>query len=202
MQIDLNSLISALVAALLSGGFVASVLKYKLGGRQLSVQEKKLTADERQDVRDQARSDFELILGVITRQRDDAIARADKLESKIDLIELEVQGLRLARELDPFPNWIVDLEGRYIFVNRAFEREFLDPLGQGYRWAIGKSHKDVWGEEVAAKIRTLDDAARRRPDRRARAVIGAKGHQLTIHKFPHCVHGVPVAWAGYVTEIE
>ncbi len=183
------------IVTLLGGGAFGAYLKYL-------VDKGRLSKGERHEAREEQRLDFKMILDVVTRQRDEAFAKLGETEEKFEKVELEVQGLRLARDLDPFPNWIVDLEGRYIFVNREFEKEFLEPRSHSYRWAIGKRHEDLWSPAFATKMKTLDEMARKRPDRRARANMMIEGRQMTIHKFAICMRGVPVAWAGYVTEIE
>ena len=83
--------------------------------------------------------------------------------------EAEIQGLRIARDLDPFPNWLTDLGGHYTFVNRPFEERFLEPSRQTHRDIIGKSHADIWPEEFCRTLKTIDAAARKRPDGTARA---------------------------------
>ena len=193
--VSVTAIVVSLASALLGGGLIGVWFKYL-------IDKGRLTKDERSEAREESRLDFKMILDVVTGQRDEAFAKLDQTEEKFERVELEVQGLRLAKDLDPFPNWIVDLEGRYIFVNREFEKEFLEPREHNYRWAIGRRHDEVWSAEFAAKMRTLDESARRRPDRRARATMGVGDRQLTVHKFAICMRGVPVAWAGYVTEIE
>lgn len=189
------ALVTAVVASLLSGGLLGVLLKFKLD-------KAKLTKDERQELREEQRDDFRLILEIVTGQRDEALRRVVRMEERADALEFEVQGLRLSREIDPFPHWIIDLDGRYIFVNREFEKEFLEPRGLGYRDMIGERHDKIWPVDFAKKLETLDRAAKSRPDRRARAVVMVEGRKLTVHKFPICVKGMPVAFAGYITEIE
>jgi hypothetical protein len=188
-------LISALLVTLLSGGLVGVLLKYKLDGRRLSKEEHEAQREERRD-------DFQIIVDLVTRQRDEAYAKIVAYDHKFELLELEVQGLRLARDLDPFPHWIIDLEGRYLFVNREFEKQFLEPKGRTYRDMIGKKGDTLWS---AAFCRTLDRLAiqsRERADGKARATVAVDGRQVTVHKFPVRIKAIPVAYAGYITHVE
>lgn len=193
---------TTLASTLFAAGFVGVWLRFLINRGKLKLDAERLSVEDRRKLREEERSDFQLILDVVTRQRDEAVERADNLEEKVDTVELEVAGLRLARDLDPFPNWIVDLEGRYIYANREFEREFLEPKGLRYRQVIGKRHEEVWGADFAAKMHILDETAKRRPDRKARATLLFGGRQITVHKFPILVRGVPVSFAGFVTDIE
>lgn len=188
-------LAAALAATLLSGGLLGVWLRFL-------IQRRKLSADERVALRAEGRADFEMVLALVTKQRDEAYATIREHESRFELLELEIQGLRLANDFDPFPNWIVDLQGRYIFVNREFEKQFLDQRGMIYRDLIGKRHEDFWPDEFCRKLRFLDGEARRRADGRARATVLLEGKQVTVHKFPVRVKGIPVAFAGYITQVE
>lgn len=155
------------------------------------------------------RSDFEAVTSELVRQRDDALKRYADAEHRIDQLEAEVQGLRLARDLDPFPSWVVDTRGVYQFVNRAFEENFLEPKGQTYRDVIGKRHEDVWSDDFCRTLKALDALARRRPDgtARARAALDVPSLgpcEVTVHKFP--IRFKPanaiIAYAGFITDME
>lgn len=192
---DGYQLAGALITTLLGGGLIGAWLKYKLDGRRLSL-------EERREKRETERVDFDHILALVTRQRDEAYRDLGQIRDRFELLELELQGLRLSQDFDPFPGWIVDLEGRYIFVNREFEKQFLEPRGMIYRDLIGKGHEAMWPESFCLKLKQLDAQARRRPDGRARATTVVEGRQVTVHKFPMRIKAVPVAYAGYITDIE
>lgn len=144
---------------------------------------------------------FKLAVEVITRQRDDAFKQVDELRRRLDNTELEIVGLKLSNSFDPFPRWMVDLDGRYLFVNWCFEERLLQPRGQARRDIVGETHDSMWPPEIGAKIRMLDQQARQRPDGRARAVVTLEPFgEVSIFKFPVKVHGVIVAYAGYIME--
>lgn len=188
-------LVATLVGTLLGGGLIGVLLKYILDS-------KRLTNQERHDQHQQRRDDFQIILDLVSKQRDEAYRKFDALELKYENLEMEVRGLRLAHDLDPFPHWIVDLEGRYIFVNVEFEKQFLVARGWSYRDMIGQQHEKLWPTDFCLKLKQLDGQARSRPDGRARATTVVNGQQVTVHKFPVRVKGAPVAYAGYITHIE
>jgi len=181
--------LSALLGALGGGGVVAAILKYRVQFR---------AADK---------VDFEALNAEVRRQRDEALSRIAEYEQRFETMEAEINGLRIARDLDPFPHWIMDVEGRYSFVNRPFEERFLEPANKTYRDVIGKRHADLWPEEFCRTLTALDTAARKRPDGTARAttrldVPGIGVSEVTVHKFPCRIKGVVVAFAGYFTAIE
>lgn len=179
----------SLISALFGGGVVAALLRFRIQSR---------TADL---------TDFGAINAVLVQQRDEAFERIDKLEQRVESQEAEISGLRIARDLDPFPNWIVDLQGHYNFVNRPFEECFLEPQKKTYRDIIGKTHEDFWPATFVETLRTLDTAARKRPDGAARAnttlsLQGVGEWEITVHKIPCRIKGIIVAYAGYITIME
>lgn len=193
------SLIQTLLNVVFGVGFGGFFLKYLIDRR-------KLTLEESEDVALRKRSDFDRALEVVTHQRDDALKLVNECYSRLEKMELEVQGLRLARDLDPFPSWLIGLEGRYLYVNREFEKQFLEPASKDYRSIIGETHATVWPDAFCRTLRNLDDLAKRVPDGHARAttnlVLGEDTErQVTVHKFPVRIRGAVVAFAGYITDI-
>lgn len=191
MNAAVISLVSLALNLILGGGLLAVWLRYRIQSRG------------------EERVDFNTVLAEIKGQRDEAWTHIDKQDVRIATLEAEIQGLRLARDLDPFPNWIVDLQGHYIFVNREFERVFLEPRGETYRFAVGKTHEELgWPQAFCKTLVSLDAAARSRPDGTARATtsldLPAVGTaQVTVHKFPIRFKpaGVIVAYAGFITDL-
>lgn len=189
MNANVISLISLVLNLLLGGGLLAVWLKYRV------------------QVRGEDRVDFSTVLAAIEKQRDEAWAHIRRQDERIENLEVEIQGLRIARDLDPFPNWVVDLQGRYTYVNREFESFFLEPKRQTHRDVIGKRHEDIWPEEFCRTLHSLDASARKRPDGTARATTeavlpGLGKCTMTVHKFPIRFKGAIVAYAGYVTAID
>lgn len=197
------NLILNLVTLLLGGGAVVGFLKYRTQMREITLKYGK-------ENRDDDRTDFETILAEVRVQRNESREREAECQRRLEQMEVEIQGLRLAHDLDPFPNWIVDLQGQYMYVNREFERYFLLPQGKTYRDAIGLTHEDMgWPKAFCDTLRSLDAAARSRPDGTARAStvleINEFGEtRVTVHKFPIRFKpaGVIVGYAGFITDIE
>lgn len=196
MLSNLPSWLGPAIAALLSGTLLGVWLKHRFGMRQLSI-------GERQADRDQDRVDFNTILAEVKGQRDEAWREVKSQSARIDTLEAEINGLRLARDLDPFPNWVVDLQGEYIFVNREFEMVFLAPRGQGFRDIVGKKHSDIWPEAFCRVLRRLDAKAKNLPSAKATAALSIPEGEFTVvvHKFPIRVKDVTVAYAGYITDM-
>lgn len=155
----------------------------------------------KKDNQDFIKEGFELAVKVVTDQRDDALTQLREVRRELADLHLEVMGLKLSNSFDPFPRWMVNLDGKYIYVNSCFVERFLEPLGHRERDIIGQGHDFLWPPELCKKIASLDAAARVRPDGRARAVTLVNGVEWTIYKFPVRVQGVIVAYAGYMMEM-
>lgn len=191
------------ITLMLGSGFGVGMLTYMAKIKALNTLQH--SAD-----RDDDRDDFNTITAELTRQRNERDERIAKLEERQTLMEAEIQGLKLTRDLDPFPHWVVDRTGEYLYANREFERVFLEPTGRTYRDILGKKHEDVgWPDEFCKTLRALDASARSRPDGTARArtslAVPEFGETIvTVHKFPirFKPSGVIVAYAGYITDIE
>lgn len=156
--------------------------------------------EQRTGDQDFIRQGFELAVKVITSQRDDALHLNEEIRKRLDNAELEIVGLKLANSFDPFPRWMVDLEGRFLFVNTCFEERFLFPRDVARRDIVGKGHDFIWPPALCTKLKELDGLARSRPDGRARAVMELDGSEVSIFKMPVRVHGVIVANAGYIMD--
>lgn len=183
------SLLQLLLNLVLGGGLLAALLRHRV------------------QMRSEDRSDFETITEALKAQRAEDHERIILLEQRSENQEAEINGLRIARDLDPFPHWLMDIEGRYSFINPPFEERFLVPNRQTRRDIIGKKHEDFWPEAFCETLKTLDASARRRPDGTARAhttldVPGFGKCEVTVHKFPCRIKGVIVSYAGYITTID
>jgi PAS domain-containing protein len=183
------SLVSLALNLVLGGGLLAVWLKYRVQMR---------SAD---------RMDFDTILEAVETQRNEERTLGKERDQKITNLEAEIHGLRIARDLDPFPNWVVDLQGCFKYVNREFETVFLEPAKQTYRDIIGKRYPDLWPEEFCRTVEALGSAASKRPDGTARANTALDVPRIgtaavTVHKFPVRFKGAIVAFAGYITAIE
>lgn len=183
------SLISLALNLLLGGGLIAVWFKFRIQSRG------------------EDRVDFSTVLEALERQRDEAWKHIERQDQRIENMEVEIQGLRMARDFEPFPSWVSDLQGKYTFVNRPFEEYFLRPKGQTHRNVIGKKRDEIWPEDFCKTLVALDAAARKRPDGTARATTSLDVPDLgrcevSVHKFPIRFKGSVVAWAGYITSID
>lgn len=199
MEITVYQLIPTVLNLLLGGGLLVAILKYRIDSRKLSIEE-----TEEQAARHA--SDLDKALGFVTQQRDDLREEISRCFRRIDKLEKEVQGQRIRADLDPFPSWIFSLEGRFLHVNREFEKLFLEHEGRDYRDIIGEIPEGVWPGPFCRVVRNLNDLAKSVPDGRARAtvalVVNNEDRQVTVQIFAARIRGAIVAYAGYITNVD
>jgi PAS domain-containing protein len=197
--VDAGPVIQLALNVILGGGLLAVVLRHRYLKAQLSAKVDK-------DDRELDRVDFNTILAEVKGQRDEAWAHIDKQDKRMENMEAEIQGLRLARDLDPFPAWIVDLQGKFIFVNREFERIFLEADGRNYRSIIGQVHSDLWPAAFCDTLQLLEGKAKTRGILvRASTTLAVPGFgtvAVQVQRLPVRVAGVIVAYAGFFTDIQ
>lgn len=75
--------------------------------------------------------------------------KADNLQTKLILLQTAHQDL-------PFPQWLKDIHGNMLALNRAYEDMFLRPNGLKAEDYIGKTDFDIWPEEIAKEYEKND----------------------------------------------
>ena len=155
---SLTALAIPLVIAAISGasGYISAVFNARSGRRK------------------DARDDFAIIIQErraeitsLIQQLKDAEGKIRSLETDQKAMSAQLAVIESRAVQAPFPEWDVDRASRYVWCNVEFERLFLKPKGKDRQWAIGKSHADVWPEETARVLISMDGEASLRPSRTA-----------------------------------
>lgn len=155
------------------------------------------------------RDDFKTILDgqealAEARRRDADEQRAvnGELRAKVVLLEHKIEILEIDRDDMPIPVWFVDRDGHYLSVNARFVRELLIPRGMTEAQVLGKTHGEVWSDDTAARLHSLDLAAMRAIDGRARldnVVLEGVDGTWTIFKGPTMKGRTLVGFTGIAT---
>ena len=69
--------------------------------------------------------------------------------------EASEERFRLFMDNTPTLAWVKDEQGRYTYINRAYEQRFGRTLAQ----CQGKTDQDLWPAEIAARLQKADEAA-------------------------------------------
>lgn len=124
--------------------------------------------------RKDARDDFAIIIqerraeiATLIQQLKDAEGKIRSLETDQRAMSAQLAVIESRAVQAPFPEWDVDRASRYVWCNVEFERLFLTPKGKDRQWAIGRSHAEVWPEETARVLISMDGEASMRPSRTA-----------------------------------
>ncbi len=143
----------------------------------------------------------------VTKRTADLTATNERLNREIngrekaDAALLESQK-RFEQFMKHMPSlaFIKDLEGRYIYTNRAYTKFF----GESAESRIGKTDAELWPPEIAEKLRENDELVLARQEAIVKVeLINANNetrHQL-VSKFPIFKNGKPHAVGGIAVDI-
>ena len=126
------------IASLIAGGTITTVFNYFLA--------------KKKDNRDT----FEAIIKVWAEDNQRLRQETVKLDNEIKQLQqsiVELQSKLIILESSqadlPIPMWVKDLNSIVLYVNDAYEREFLKPFGYSKYDYIGKTDFQIWPEELA-----------------------------------------------------
>jgi len=192
-----------IIAALGGGTFISTIVsswhQSKKFKRQQSISDK----DNRQIDNSFLLESLKVAIDTANKQRNEALEQMEKMQSRIINLEFEIMGLKLMLGHDPFPRWIVSTEGKYLFVNNAFEKGFLTPKGMTERDIIGKTHSDLWEKNIAETFKNLDKKVKKSVKGIARADININIGEfttVTVYKMPLRINDVIVGYIGYALD--
>lgn len=197
-------------SSIIYGGLAAasSILTLLVKGyfnhRKTVNEKKKVETDEKEVDNKFLLESLKITVDLITKQRDEAYTRMEKMQERIVNLELEIMGMKMMMGHDPFPRWIVNTDGRYLFVNAAYEKNFLLDKNMTEKDVIGKYHADVWDKKTADHIKRIDARASKSPKGIAKSDIniGTGGAPVTVFKMPLKINDVLVGWIGYALEAQ
>lgn len=172
--------IAAVVAALLGGAGVGSITNYLLSRRKQNGEE--------------GRTNFD----IITKHQSREIERLSKENAALGARVAHLEAA-LGQTERPFPEWSKDGSNRYLWVNGAFVREFLEPQGKSATDILGKMDAEVWPPEVAKMLSDLHAKANRNSHFQAFQSGVSFGHvpgTYTVRKWPIYIDSVRQGWRG------
>ena len=193
----------AIIAALGGGTFISTIVSSWHQSRRFKRQKTLSDKDDRQMDNNFLLESLKVAIETANKQRNDALEQMEKMQSRIVNLEFEIMGLKLMLGHDPFPRWIISTEGKYLFVNNAFERGFLAPKGMNERDIIGKTHSDIWEKNIAEIFKNLDKKAKKNSKGIARSDININVGDfttVTVYKMPLRINDVIVGYIGYALD--
>lgn len=99
-----------------------------------------------------------------------AVEKREKkdLEKKVEGLLVRVSVLEGKMAAAPFPEWMVGLDGTYLWVNTAFESRWLRARGIDRTAIVGLRHSEVFSPSVAIVFSSIDTIARSKSNFTAR----------------------------------
>lgn len=159
MNLNMTGTDATIIVALVSasgaiGGAIMQFLSNKWQGRD----------SERKNNRD----DFAVITTSLRAELAEEKQEKRSLEKKVESLLVRVSVLEGKMAAAPFPEWMVGLDGSYLWVNTAFESHWLLSSGIDRTSVVGMRHTDVFSAGVASILASIDSIARSRSNYTAR----------------------------------
>ncbi len=137
--------------------------------------------------------------------------RLDREEKDHDHCKAENERLRASimyiqsSQMDiPLPLWIKDMDGILISCNKAYEDQFLKPIGITAQDYIGRPDWEIWGKEFAKKIAAHERqlVVSRKELRGTDYIPVEEGKTVKTSwiKYPLFKNGTMIGHAGIITE--
>lgn len=83
-----------------------------------------------------------------------------KLNMQVSSLTSEMQIFRNSNNDMPFASWIKDNIGRYILINDAFNKQFVEPAKRTDKWLMGRTDAEWKPTAVAENLHRLNEIAR------------------------------------------
>lgn len=142
-----NNWLTILLAVISAGWFAETIGLFKFN-QELNQSDKTLLINELRDDRNYYQTLYrDCQESVNDMQKDLAF-----LKSNLQLVGAITNDL-------PMPMWLKDVDGRMMYLNKAYEQAYLIPMGLTANDYIGKTDADVWGEEIGEMYRQADAIA-------------------------------------------
>jgi len=175
MTINITAIIVAFVTAIFGTG-LGYFLRYKLGRRkQYGDEFDRIVKAWRQDNERLRIREHELEKRVVGMEK-----RIHDLSNKLQLMESAHQDL-------PLPQWLKDGNGTMLALNGAYEEKFLIPNGLVREDYVGRTDRQVWGDEIGRQYQTHDRIviSKKEPVHSIETVkIGEHHNKWQIYKYP------------------
>ena len=189
-----------------AGGFLIKPLFDWLRGRRKERRDDFMTAvDEYKKLLEELKKERSEDKLEREEERKTMTAAHEECHRELETVKFRISGLEATKGEDPFPKWMVTTDDKYLWVNQAFAQRLLTPLGKTLADIIGKTHEEAFGPEVAAKLKSLDQAAVSSPARQARVDHFSFGDpvsgKFTVFKYPAMNGSIHYGYNGIAIDI-
>lgn len=114
------------------------------------------------------RDDFSAITSALRTELANEKQEKKDLEKKVEGLLVRVSVLEGKMAAAPFPEWMVGLDGTYLWVNTSFESRWLRGKGIDRTAIVGMTHTRIFSEQAAVVFSSIDMVARTRANFTAR----------------------------------
>ena len=147
-----TSIILAVISAI-SGGLLGVLLTYKINSRKQDVNEYQFLLNERKEITN------DLSLRVLSLETEVKRLQQNEYEHKTEIASLKNKIILFeSSHADiPLPMWLKDTTGTMLYLNSAYEEQFLIPRDFTAADYIGNDDFSVWSDEISKEFRASDN---------------------------------------------
>lgn len=134
----------------------------------------------------------------LRKENKDLNIRNKNLELQVQSLISEMIVLKASTDFFPFPYWIKNLEGKMIYVNKAYEKKFLIPKGLKAIDYIGKKDSVVWSKKISKSFNDFDMKVIKTGEPLTLYQTIDNNKKILVTKYPYKINGFTFGVAGVV----
>jgi PAS domain S-box-containing protein len=145
---DLTSVISAAVG----GGVLTQLVNFFNARRTAKKDDFNVIIERWEKDNARLRSEVDAMQSAHLIERKALMDELDRMRREIGDLRGKVALMEHAQSDVPAPQWLKDLDGRVLSVNRAFEQAF----GKVAAECLGRTEREIWGDDIGANLMEND----------------------------------------------
>lgn len=144
------------VLSFLGGGVLVGVLTWIINNRKDKREGLQLVIDNFTEDNKRLRSEMAELKKDLEKEKGERNHIELQLRNEVMQLRNKLLIMESAHLDLPVPQWLKDVDGTMLAINKAYEDQFLEPLGKEASDYIGKTDKDVW-EKATAEVFAAND---------------------------------------------
>tara|TARA_Y100001963_G_scaffold152551_1_gene237609 strand:- start:1251 stop:1880 length:630 start_codon:yes stop_codon:yes gene_type:complete len=144
------------VLSFLGGGVLLGILTWIISNRKDKREGLQQVIDNYKDDNKRLRDEFSELKKAFEKEKGERNHIELQLRSEVMQLRNKLLIMESAHLDLPVPQWLKDVDGTMLAINKAYESTFLEPMDKEASDYIGKTDKDVWDKATAESFASND----------------------------------------------